>query len=360
MTHPLESHSGRSMNSPHTHPIRTVLRAVFALSLFAALAAAPGCGSRGDVAPVTEWQTYDDAYSTITFRYPKGWNVNPDGRTVTITSTAAAAAKFLDPASGAPDGAQIVVSVARRDSTETAEDVIAGYAAELTAAGFTVERVTNRTLAGEAAAAVRFKGAYTADAHLRAERVCIVRDSTRCTVHVATFNAYSDAYAWLADSVLASVALAGAKTAAPGVDPALPSETVSTFSNFALSMQYPDNFETMIPSKRKGESLFSMDLRGYRQDCTIHIDILPSKGLTVDKIVEQNSKFYASTSRGETKIDGQRAIYLAYTPAKNVQSRVYFVAKGDKFARVIMNIYVPMKAAFLPAFERSIASIRIK
>jgi hypothetical protein len=39
---------------------------------------------------------------------------------------------------------------------------------------------------------------------------------------------------------------------------------------------------------------------------------------------------------------------------------VYFVVKNDKFYRIIFNYYEPAKKDFLPAFEKSIASLRIK
>ncbi len=339
---------------------RTRWQAVLPSLAILCAAVLPGCQSRTDIAPITEWKTYDDPYVHFSFSYPANWNVDADGGTITVTSTSDAAAKFLDPTSNAPDGAQVVVNRIRMDSLETADAHIAGFAAELTAAGFAVERVSGRTLAGEAAAAVRYSGAYSKDTKLRAERVAIVKDSMLYTVHVGMFNEYADACASLIDSVVASFALAHEQTPAAGIDPALPSTTFATFTNFAVSMKYPENFEPSIPSTRKGEALFSMDVRGYRQDCTIHLDILPAKGLTVDKLVEQNLKFYKATSRGETRIDGQRALYLSYAPAKNVQSRVYFIVKGDKFARVIMNVFTPLKAEFLPSFERSIGSISIK
>ena len=45
---------------------------------------------------------------------------------------------------------------------------------------------------------------------------------------------------------------------------------------------------------------------------------------------------------------------------KDVASRAYFVVKNDKIYRVIFNYYAPAKKDFLPAFEKSVASIRIK
>jgi hypothetical protein len=85
-----------------------------------------------------------------------------------------------------------------------------------------------------------------------------------------------------------------------------------------------------------------------------------AQGLSIDKVVEQNSKSIKATSRGEGRIDGMRAPYFVYSPMKNIRSRIYFVVKNDKFYRIIMNYYTPMENDFLPAFEKIIGSIRLK
>jgi hypothetical protein len=86
----------------------------------------------------------------------------------------------------------------------------------------------------------------------------------------------------------------------------------------------------------------------------------PSKKLSLEKVVEQNSKFFRSSYKGNTTIGGEKATYLNYSLVKNVDSRVYFVVKNDKIFRIIFNYYSPMKNDFLPAFEKVIASIRFK
>jgi hypothetical protein len=78
--------------------------------------------------------------------------------------------------------------------------------------------------------------------------------------------------------------------------------------------------------------------------------------------MEQNSKFFNPKFKGETNIGGEKASYINYTPpkARNIDSRVYFIVKNNKIYRIILNYYTPMKKDFLPAFEKVIASIRLK
>jgi hypothetical protein len=124
-------------------------------------------------------------------------------------------------------------------------------------------------------------------------------------------------------------------------------------------VSYPNNFETVSPPPT-GEVQFMLQIQGYRQDSNILIDVRPAKKLTVDKVVEQNAKLFKVTSKGETTIDGLKAPYLIYSPAKEIERRVYFVVKNDKVYRIILTYYQPDRKVYLPAFEKAVASIRIK
>jgi hypothetical protein len=329
-----------------------------ALALAALAVSFSGCSKKPDLPPVKEWAAYSDPYQHIAFTYPKGWVLKAEGSQVVVFTSADAEKKFLDPASTGADGAKVEVIKERLDSLVTAESSIDAYAKDLSGSGFKVEPDNIGSIAGLPAKAIKYSGAYSKEAKLHAVRVAVLKDSTMYTLTYAAFNDYYEPYKTALDSLLASLAFPTPATAG-GADPSLPSPVFVPFDNFAVSIQIPENFDPSMP-RPKGDVKFSMDIKGYRQDCTIHIDILPSKGQPVEKAVEQNLKFYKPTSRGETKLDGQKAIYLNYSPAKNISSRAYFVVKGDKMARVIVNIFMPMKDKFLPAFEKSIASLKIK
>jgi len=51
---------------------------------------------------------------------------------------------------------------------------------------------------------------------------------------------------------------------------------------------------------------------------------------------------------------------LNYSPVKDVSSRVYFMEKGGKIYRVIMNWYKPQADHFLPVFEKCVGTLKAK
>ncbi len=144
-----------------------------------------------------------------------------------------------------------------------------------------------------------------------------------------------------------------------GDDPAMPSSNFADFSNSYFSLKYPDNFDLTTPTA-KAPSEFSLDIRGYRQDSNVHLDIIPAKGLSLEKVVEQNSKIYKAVSKGSVTIDGVNTSYLDYRPVKEINSRVYFLVKNDRIFRVIFNYYSPMKEKYIATFEKVVSSIKVK
>jgi hypothetical protein len=81
----------------------------------------------------------------------------------------------------------------------------------------------------------------------------------------------------------------------------------------------------------------------------------------LDKVVDQNSKKLSNvTGKGTITISGENARFFNYSPARGIKSRIYFTVKNDKIYRVIFNYYAPMEKDFLPAYEKIIASIRLK
>ena len=52
-----------------------------------------------------------------------------------------------------------------------------------------------------------------------------------------------------------------------------------------------------------------MEIKGYREDCTLRIDVMPAQNLAIEKVVEQNAKFYKELSRGEATVGGLKSTY---------------------------------------------------
>ncbi len=316
------------------------------------------CSKKEPLPPISEWEKNQDPYFKVQFDYPKGWFKGGESGRMTFASSEGAAMKFSDPTSReAPDGAQIMVSYDKEDTLKTLDAYVEEERTDLSAQGFTLKQTEQVTVDGTPALKFGYSGRYTEKTVIEAIRVVTLKDSV---LYKATFWAFNDYFApWTAviDTFVATAVLPRAKAAK--VDESIPSTTYETLSNDVLSVSYPNNFNPTMPAP-KGEVIFTLALGGYRNDSNILIDVRPAKKLTVEKVVEQNTKYYKLTSTGSATIDGIKAPYLEYSMSKGVASRAYFVVKNDKIYRIIFNYYEPAKKDFLPAFEKSVASIRIK
>ena len=165
------------------------------------------------------------------------------------------------------------------------------------------------------------------------------------------------------DSVIASLMLPQKIIIEKGVDPAIPIERIERYSDNYLQLEYPANFGANDMPK-KGNVISAIRFMGVdkvsRNDWTIDIDIRPAQKLSLEKVFDQNSKFFKFSYKGNTTVGGEKTIFLNCSLMKNVDSKVYFIVKNDKIFRIIINYYSPMKKDFLPAFEKVIASIRFK
>jgi len=199
---------------------------------------------------------------------------------------------------------------------------------------------------------------------MKAVYVATLKDSVIYTVQYAAFGDLFDSYVSIFDSVITSLRLPQKIVIEKGVNPAIPVAQTERYSDDYLQLEYPANFGTNDVQK-KGDVVsavrFVGNQNGSRQDCTIDIDVRPAKKLSLDKVVTQNSKFFNVKSKGEMTISGEKSIYMNYVPPRaNISSRVYFIVKNDRIYRIILNYYTPMKKDFLPAFEKVVASIRLK
>jgi hypothetical protein len=317
-----------------------------------------GCAKKEPLPPISGWDKNQDPYFKVRFDYPKGWFKGGESGKISFTSSEAAVGKFFDPTSKeAPDGAQMLVSYEKQDTLKTLEAFVDEDRTDLTASGFNLKPIEPATVDGIAALKFGYSGRYNDKVTIEATRVFILKDSVLYKAVFWAFNDYFMPYRAAIDTFIATAELPKAKAAK--VDESLPSTTFDTYQNDVLAIQYPNNFNPTTPAP-KGKVQFMLMLQGYRNDSNILIDVRPAEKLTLEKVVDQNAKSYKATSNGETTIDGQKAHYLNYSASKSVASRVYFVVKNDKFYRIIFNYFEPAKKDFLPAFEKSIASLRIK
>jgi hypothetical protein len=332
------------------------------LFLFTAFALLPGCKKNAAV-DVKEWAQFQDQFFKVSFNYPKDWVVVTESKKVTISSSAEAAEKFFDHDSRKPDGIQIVIASVRNDSMQDYTKYIQEFKNSKIAEGFTVKEIEDATIEGLAAKKVTYTGAYDENIKINAIYAATLKDSTIYYVQYSAFNKLFEPNKFVFDSVIASLSLPKKIIIEKGVDPAIPIAQTERYSDNYLQLEHPANFGASDVAK-KGDVISAVRFMGTnkdsRNDCTIDIDVRPAKKLSLEKVVDQNSKFFKASSKGNTTIGGEKAIYLDYSLVKNVDSRVYFIVKNDKIFRIILNYYSPMKKDFLPAFEKVIASIRFK
>jgi len=314
------------------------------------------CSKTPETVAVTEWDQFQEPYVSFTFKYPKGWVLGSEGLTISAYSSQDGAKKFLDPTSKAPDAAQIIVSAITNKPLLSVAEFVDSVRSDLAESGYRVEDIHTVNWGEIQGSQFSYAGSYGEGITLTATRFVTMRDSSFYSVLYAGFNDMYMTYRSVFDSVAASLRLP--EPAAPVGDPSLPSMTPTTLKSEHFEITFPDNFEASYPPP-KGEVQYSLELRGYRQDCTIRVDIYPSKGLTLDRVLEQNTKFYTSSSTSKATIDGLPAAYITYSPAKDIKSRAYFVVKGDKVYRIILNYWKPLENVYLPAFTGSVASVHI-
>jgi hypothetical protein len=318
-----------------------------------------GCSKEQAPPPITGWDRYQDPYYGISFKYPQGWPLVPEGGRFSVFSSQDVVERFYDFSLKGKDGVRLVVSTQKMEPMQALDQYEAQTRADLANAGFDIAAVGAADLAGLPGSQVHYRGAIDKDNVIEAIQVSAIRDSMLFTVKYEAFNKMFAPCKVALDTVLATLTLPKPKPTGSPDELSAPSEVFVKYENQRLSLSHPDNFETSFPTP-KAPTEFSMDIKGYRQDSYVRIDIMPAEGLSAEKVVEQNAKFYKETSRGTATVDGVSTVYLSYSPMRDIQSRVYFLVKNDKVYRIILNYYAPMRSSFLPAFEKIVASLAVK
>lgn len=317
-----------------------------------------GCSKKAEVKPVGELETYRDPFYNFEIGYPKDWSKNLNIGKAYFFSSKEAEARFYPPFQVGALGAKITLMV---DSAggKTVNDCAKEFKDSLRASGWTISGEEPTILGGMEAVKVTYAGRVeqAAKTTMYAYRILAVKDSLLNTLECAGFNEMFNAYGPTFDAVYKTVKLASLRRATTGVA-WKPSESMEKYSSPYFDISYPDNSEFTSP--RKGSYDFVMEMRAYRQDCSIHIDVFGAKALSVDKVVEQNKATYKGAPTA-TQIDGNKAFYINYSPGvPQISSRVYFVVKNDKVIRITLNWYQPQRDMYLAAFEKSIASLKLK
>jgi len=333
---------------------RTLLGAALLAGTALFLLAIPGCGGEKKMEPVKvgEMDFYRDPGFGYSIQYPKGWIVNAEVGRAGFYSAQEVDKKFLDPTGQYPDGVAIAITVIRSAGIDTARKIMD----DMTKSGFVVAKPESVTVGGKSGVRYGYSGLYTKTIKESGQHIYVAADTVVYDIKTAGFGGYYDAYKAVFDASLATIQFP--KPAVPGRDPTLPSETTTQNDGKMFSIQAPDNYNAVPVPKGSNDEV--MELRGQRQDCSIRIDVFGAKGLTVEKVFDQNKGKYKATAEGKATVAGLPAMTLTYAATPNVERRFYFVVKNDKVFRVTMDWYRPQRDEYLKAYEKAIASLKIK
>jgi len=314
-----------------------------------------GCGGNKQVTPVPvgEMQDYRDPMYGFHFSYPKDWVTGGEAGRPRIYSSLEAGQRFLDPLGQYPDGAMISVDVFK---TPNALQQKASLLSELSSSGRLVGQETPITLAGQQGTKVTYTANFSTKVKETGHHIYIPMDTV---VYDLSFAGFGDLYASheaIFDSVLRSFTFP--RAVEPGRDATLPSDAYTDYDAKLFTFQYPENFNFVnLP---KGNNELALGLRGVRQDCSILFHVFGAKGLTLEKVFDQNKTKYAGAAMGKATVSGLPAMTLTYGPTREVERRFYFIVKDDKVYRVTLDWFKAQRAEYLAAYDKVISSIKLK
>lgn len=312
---------------------------------------------------VGEFESYQDPLYGFGISYPKEWLVEPEsGKRVRIYSSRDAYERFLDPLGTKPAGVRIEVGVdtTKGITLESYIEAVKQQYAEIS----TIGQEETTTLGGNPAVKIPYSTQVDRKNVIRGYRIATLKDNAITYVDVEGFNELFDDYKVVFDTALTTVRLARLLVGKTKEDISKPADTFDTYKGKFFDIAYPTNFDYRFPQKPDTDVI--MEMKGYREDCTVRIEVSDAKSLTVEKVVAQNEVIfqkagYTIKKRATTSIDGQPAavIDLSYTKGE-VDSRAYFAVKDNKMYYIFLTWYRPQANIYVPVFEKMVASLKLK
>ncbi len=311
-----------------------------------------GCSEKPAIT-VGELDSYTDPAYEFGFQFPKEWlNSAKTGEKMTIFSSKDTYDWLLTLDNTKKPGAWIEIgtdTIKGKTLAEFAES----ESAKIKARACQIKGQEPTKLAG--VDAIKINYVYFS---ITGFEIVATNDSMLTYVQYNAAGKKFDDYKVIIDTILSTVKLAHRQVKKNPLDQFKPAQSISTLRDDCIEFSYPDNFDQKNPSK--GNNLDVVQIVGPRQDCSIQFDVFDAKKLTVEKVFDQNKGKYNSKSQGSATIDGQPAMYIAYSPRSDIGSRTYFVVKNNRVLHITMSWYKPMESDYWPAYERVLASVRIK
>jgi hypothetical protein len=320
-----------------------------------------GCGKKiVEIKKVGELSQYKDPVYSFEVSYPKDWTKNNEIGTARFYPDQNSIGRFADPFTGAGQGG-VQIKVAVEKTVETLVKVAKNYRDTMVAERRKIDGEEKIKVDGQDAIKIFLTSNFGKENVQKSFRIFIATDSLVTYIDCAAFNQDWEAYAPIFDAVVQKVKIGKMPTAGGAKTSSAVEKPSDVFANYQtpyFSVSYPENFNFSSPPKGKNE--FSVELKGERLDCTIRFDVFPAKGLTVDKVVNQNKAAYKAASGTPLTIDGVAAQYMNYSQQKNVNSRAYFIVKNDKVIRITLNWFTPESDTYKPVFEKVVNSMKLK
>ena len=335
--------------------VKIVLLCAVVLSALLIGASLSGCSSEKKIVPVQvgAMDEYRDPGYGFGIKYPKGWVLDTQVGRARFYSVAGADNKFRDPTGEYADGAMVSVEIIKAANPTEEQKKLTD---EMAKVGFQLGKFDPVTVGGKQATKVPYKARYTASTIESGEHYYVAVDTLLYDIEVAGFSTLFDAHRAVFDAVIASFQFP--KPLEKGRDQTLPSEAMSDYSSQYFSCQYPDNYN--FESIPKGNNDLAVSLRGANKYCAIQFTVFGAKGLTLQKLFDQNKGKFAGATPGKATVGGEPAMTLSYPATKDVERRFYFLVKNDKAFRITMDWFKPQRADYLAAYDKVLNSFKFK
>lgn len=314
-----------------------------------------GCGGNKKTPPVPvgQMEEYRDPGYGWRISYPQGWLTNSEVGHAQFFNQTDVDKKFLDPTGAFPNGVMIEVTVAK---TQTGAQDRKAKVDEMVKSSFQMGKEEGVTIAGMQAIRDPYSAYWGSGIQETGDHYYIVTDTMLYDIRMAGFADLYDAYKDVFTASLNSFQLP--KAAVKGRDETLPTEELTTGENTYFRYAYPSNFNVSRPPK--GSNDFVEVLQGANRSTSIRFDIFDAKGLTLEKVFDQNKGKQRTTSTGKATVSGEPAMWLQYSPTKDVDRRFYFVVYKGKVLRITMDWVKAQKDDYLAAYEKVLGSIKFK
>ena len=332
--------------------LKTLFVIVFSLLIYS-------CTEAPKPIEITGLENHVNPQYKFSIDYPENWESQEQVNGLAVFSIPTAKKRFAKyDALGMPI-AKLQVRVLELDSGQTIDSVIVGR--QIFGPDY-YEKPVELTIDNTKAYSIKY-GFELNDGIFGGIMYVALKDSACATiVQFESFGNSFDFYKSKIDSIVRDMTLASTPPPRSEGDTLyvteelpLPSSKLIKKSGKGYSIKIPDNFSATK------ESSTSMKYEGTRRgDSYIRVEVLDaSKSKNLKKIANQNAKAVGSTAK-ETRLSGQKSFIVEYNASKEIKRRMYYTIKGDKLYRIVMDWFVGEEKDYLPVFEKSVKTFKLK